>query len=198
MSLILAISTTAGMANDELRQAGPPPLSAQICFPCHGEAGISRAPAIPSLAGLPRVYLLNVLKGYRHGGRFGTIMGRLLQNYSDARLVEMANYFSRQTPVIPKQRVDWDLVSLGRQLHRLYCRDCHGDRGEDAEFDAPRLNGRWMGYLRWTLQDYLLGVNQTEDEMSQALVRVIRRHGERGVEALVHYYGSARPDTPKD
>jgi hypothetical protein len=50
-----------------------------------------------------------------------------------------------------------------------------------------------MDYLRWTLQDYLLGANQTEDKMSKALIRVIRHHGDEGLEALVHYYGSARP-----
>jgi sulfide dehydrogenase cytochrome subunit len=173
-----------------------PPLSVQNCIACHGPAGNSRAPAIPSIAGLPRGYLLEVLKAYRHGGRFGTIMGRLLEGFSDVQLNAMADYFSRQTAAIPKQRVDWDLVSRGRQLHRLYCRECHGDRRREPEADTPSLNGGWMDYLRWTLQDYLLGVNQSNDEMSQALIHVIRRHSDTGLEALVHYYGSARPEPP--
>lgn len=174
----------------------PPPLWVQGCFPCHGPAGNSRGPAIPSLAGLPRDYLLKVLRAYRHGGRFGTVMGRLLEGFSNSQLEEMADYFSRQPIAIPKQRVDWELASKGRQLHRIYCRKCHGDRKRVPQANTPHLSGRWMGYLRWTLQDYLIGVNQAGDEMSRALIWVIRRHGEAGLEALVHYYGSARPDPP--
>jgi sulfide dehydrogenase cytochrome subunit len=121
-------------------------------------------------------------------------MQRLLQGYSDYELREMAAYFSAQPAQIPKQRVDWDLVYKGRQLHRLYCRDCHGDPGQEADWNTPKLNGQWMDYLRWTLQDYLLGANQAQEEMSQALIRVIRLHGDEGLEALIHYYGSAEPD----
>lgn len=169
-------------------------LAVQGCFGCHGPAGRSASPAIPSVAGLPRGYLLSVLQAYRHGGRFSTVMGRLLSGASDADLVEMADYFSRLSLRVPKQRVDWDLASKGRQLHHLYCRECHGDRHQDAEPGTPKLNGQWMVYLRWTLSDYLLGVNQTEQAMSRALIRLIRRHGEDGLEALIHYYGSARPE----
>jgi sulfide dehydrogenase cytochrome subunit len=171
-----------------------PPLAVQACFPCHGPAGNSQGPATPSLAGLPRVYLLKVLRAYRHGGRFGTVMGRLLQHASDAQLSVMADYFSRQRPQIPKQRFSWEQAAKGRQLHRIYCRSCHGDSGQAPEIGTPRLNGVWMDYLRWTLRDYLVGVNHADEEMSQALIWVIRRHGEAGLEALVHYYGSARPD----
>lgn len=194
--LLLLWHLTASLPADELAVSEPaaPPLTVQGCFGCHGPAGNSGAPAIPSLAGLPRGYLLEILKDFRHGGRFGTIMGRLLQDFTDAQLSGMADYFSRQTAQIPRQQVDWDLASRGRQLHRLYCRECHGDPGHEPEADTPRLSGVWMDYLRWTLKDYLLGANQSDDEMSQALIWVIRRHGEAGLEALVHYYGSARSD----
>ena len=170
-------------------------MTVQTCFPCHGPAGVSRRSAIPSLAGLPRVYLLKVLRAYRHGGRFGTVMGRLLQHASDEELSVMADYFSRRKSEIPKQRFKWDLVSKGRQLHRIYCRNCHGDLDQAPDIGTPRLNGIWMDYLRWTLQDYMVGVNQADDDMSKALVWVIRRHGDTGLEALVNYYGSARPDS---
>jgi len=58
------------------------------------------------------------------------------------------------------------------------------------------LNGRWMDYLRWTLQDYMLGISQADEQMSEQLILLIRRHGEAGIEALIHYYGSARPSAP--
>jgi sulfide dehydrogenase cytochrome subunit len=124
-------------------------------------------------------------------------MQRQLQGFSDFELREMAAYFSQQPARFSKQRVDWGLVSKGQKLHRHYCRDCHGDHQQEADWNTPKLNGQWMDYLRWTLQDYLLGANQAEEEMSQALIRVIRYHGEEGVEALVHYYGSTRPDATR-
>jgi sulfide dehydrogenase cytochrome subunit len=185
---------TAESASEPVTEPSPPPLLAQACFGCHGPQGRSAAPPIPSLAGLSSGYLLDVLRSYRHGGRFGTVMDRLLEESSSSELHRLADYFARQPAQIPKQRVDWDRAFKGRQLHRLYCRDCHGDLEREPERGTPRLNGQWMDYLRWTLQDYLLGINQADDEMSQALIRIIRRHGNEGLEALVHYYGSARPD----
>jgi len=171
------------------------PLPAQACLPCHGPAGNSADGAIPSIAGLPKDYFLKVMRGYRQGVRFGTLMGRLAPGYDRAELVAMADYFSSQTRVLQRQRVDWDLARLGRQLHRLYCRECHGDLERAAEPRTPSLNGQGMDYLRWTLGDYLLGISQVDQEMSERLIRLIRRHGEEGIEALVHYYGSARRDS---
>ncbi len=192
--LLLTLLPSFCLSADEPVSTPLASLAVQGCFGCHGPQGRSATPAIPSIAGLPRDYLFEVLRAYRHGGRFGTVMGRLLGDAGDAELDAMADYFSRQTPRVPKQRVDWDLASKGRQLHRLYCRECHGDRHRKSEPETPRLNGQWMGYLRWTLRDYLLGANQTGEEMSRSLIRVIRRHGEEGLEALIHYYGSARPE----
>lgn len=170
-----------------------PSLTIQTCTGCHGPAGNSLSSAIPSIAGLPRDYLREVMGDYRHGGRFSTVMGRLAQAYSDEQVAQLADYFSRQTFKRHKQSVDWDQAFKGKQLHRLYCRQCHGDLNRAPEPGSPVLNGRWMDYLRWTLQDYLLGVSQADEEMSGALTRLVRRHGEQGLDALVHYYGSARP-----
>ncbi|MEJ2454856.1 MAG: hypothetical protein P8103_11955 [Candidatus Thiodiazotropha sp.] len=192
--LLVSWLASAEPVSETTFEPTPPPLLAQACFGCHGERGRSSAPPIPSLAGLPSGYLLEALRGYRHGGRLATVMDRLLEDSSAPELRRLADYFERQPRLIPKQRVDWDLAFKGRQLHRFYCRECHGDLERDPQRDTPRLNGQWMDYLRWTLQDYLLGINQADDEMSQALIRLIRRHGDEGLEALVHYYGSARAD----
>lgn len=184
------------LANDTV--AGPSaqpqvtPLTVQSCFPCHGPQGQSGSPAIPSLAGLPRDYLLKMMRAFRHGGRFGTVMGRLVRAYDDDDFSTMADYFSQQPFNIPKQTTDWRLVDLGRRLHRYYCRDCHGDPEMPAEEGVPRLHGRWMEYLRWTLRDYLIGINQGDEEMADKLSHLIRRQGAKGVEALLHYYGKGK------
>jgi sulfide dehydrogenase cytochrome subunit len=145
------------------------------------------------LAGLPRDYLLKVLRAYRHGGRFATVMDRLVQAYDDEDLITMADYFSQQPYTIPKQDVDWRLADRGRALHRYYCRECHGDMKVPADAGVPQLHGQWMDYLRWTLWDYLVGINQGDDEMSDQLSRLMRRQGSEGLEALLHYYGKGKP-----
>ena len=195
--LSLLVMNRAGFAETVSEPEAPsptPPMLALACFGCHGPQGVSAAPPMPSLAGLPSGYLYEVLRKYRHGGRFGTGMVHLLKGSSASELRRVADYFARQPVPLPTQRVDWDLAFKGQQLHRRYCRECHGDLEREPERDTPRLNGQWMAYLRWTLQDYLLGHNQAVEEMSQALIRLMRRHGDPGLEALLHYYASARPD----
>jgi sulfide dehydrogenase cytochrome subunit len=178
-----------------IRGAASGQTLASACFACHGPQGRSQAAPIPALAGLSRRYFVNVMQAYQYGGRYGSVMGRIALAYDDEELWRMAAYFSRQTPSdeLPPQRVDWTRVSQGRRLHQAHCLECHGDLNSAPARDAIRLHGQWMDYLRWTLQDYLVGINQTKAGMSKALAAVVRRHGEEGLEALIQYYGSARP-----
>ena len=192
---LLLFSLMSLAVADEATDMGPPqpppPLVAQGCFACHGPGGDSAGSTIPAIAGLPRGYLLRVLRDYRYGGRFSTLMGRLVRGYSDVQLMVLADYFSRQPFTAPRQRIDWDLAAKGRQLDRIYCRRCHGDGDHPPVAGAPSLQGHRMTYLRWTLQDYLLGINQGDEAMAEQLALLVRRHGEAGLEALVHYYASA-------
>ncbi|MEJ2621238.1 MAG: hypothetical protein P8163_13520 [Candidatus Thiodiazotropha sp.] len=170
-----------------------PPLIVQPCFTCHGPSGQSQSASIPSIAGLPRDYLLKIMLAYRYGGRFGTIMDRFMDAYDKRQLETMADYFSRQPYQVHKQDVEWRLLNTGRRLHRRYCRECHGDGLVPSEKGVPPLVGRWMLYLRWTINDYLIGINQGDVDMSHQLARLIRNHGEPGLEALIQYYGKGRP-----
>lgn len=163
------------------------------CFGCHGPKGQSQASAIPSLAGLPEDYFVHVMLAYQYGGRYSSVMGRIALGFNEDEIRRMAGYFSQQALKPQYQRVSWRRVSQGRQLHRRYCRKCHGDAEVTPSEGAPRLNSHWMSYLRWTLKDYLVGINQTQAGMSQGLADLVKRHGPEGVEALVHYYASNRP-----
>ncbi|MES9991825.1 MAG: hypothetical protein ABW098_07720 [Candidatus Thiodiazotropha sp.] len=196
-ALLLQHYTVTGRAIEvvdaEVKVPESIPLRVQSCFPCHGPQGQSGSPAIPSLAGLPRDYLIDVMGAYRHGGRFSTVMGRLVAAYDQADLAAMADYFSDQPIKSQKQSTDWRLVGWGRRLHRRYCRQCHGDPEKPAKPGVPHLHGRWMDYLRWTLLDYLMGVNQGDEEMATELTALMRRHGAEGMEALLHYYAKGKP-----
>ncbi len=168
-------------------------MLARTCFGCHGPDGRSKAPAIPSLAGLSESYFTRVMRAYQYGGRFSSVMGRIALGFDQAEIAQLASYFSQFEFQPNAQRVSWSQVNKGRQLHRLYCQECHGDLRQKPDKHANVLNGRWMDYLRWTLQDYLIGINQADAQMSERLTQLVRRYGNNGLEALINYYGSARP-----
>ena len=189
------VGTTFGATMEPipLKKGASGSMLASTCFGCHGPEGRSKAPAIPSLAGLSESYFLSVMQAYQYGGRYSSVMGRIALGFERDEITRMAQYFSQLEFQPNAQRVNWPQVNKGRQLHRLYCLECHGDLTNEPAQEANSLNGRWMDYLRWTLQDYLIGINQANAEMSEQLAILVRRHGDKGLEALVNYYGSARP-----
>ncbi|MEG7524844.1 MAG: hypothetical protein M3H12_17420 [Chromatiales bacterium] len=73
-----------------------------------------------------------------------------------------------------------------------YCEKCHGEAGSDPQDDAGRLAGQWKPYLRWTLKDYLVGVNRAERGMSRRFTSMMRIQGVESLEALVNYYARQR------
>ena len=120
-------------------------------------------------------------------------MGRIALAYDDTEIRRMARYFAAQKLQQRVQAVDRNQLGRARQLHRQYCAECHGDQTTPPEPEAVSLHGQWQSYLRWTLQDYLVGINQTGDGMSRALTKLIREQGTAGVETLIQYYGTAKP-----
>jgi sulfide dehydrogenase cytochrome subunit len=168
-------------------------MLAANCFGCHGPQGRSLAPAIPSLAGLPETYFIELMQAYQYGGRYSSVMGRIALAYDAGEIRRMADYFSAQTPRRHVQSVYPSQIREGRELHRRYCHECHGDLQTPPKPDAVTLNGQWEAYLRWTLQDYLVGINRSSAGMSEALSDLMRQQGSEGLEALIRYYGSGRP-----
>lgn len=69
-------------------------MASNGCINCHGFEGVREAGAIPSIAGLPREYLLRTLSGYRDGAFQGTIMNRVMERADDATLRLLADRFS--------------------------------------------------------------------------------------------------------
>jgi cytochrome c553 len=67
------------------------------CANCHGTAGRSPG-AMPSLAGIPRAYLVRQMQDFRDGRRTATLMHQIAKGYTDEQYEAMAEYFSRQKP----------------------------------------------------------------------------------------------------
>ncbi|HQT01078.1 MAG: hypothetical protein B7Y26_10145 [Hydrogenophilales bacterium 16-64-46] len=66
---------------------------ASTCFTCHGTHGVSPS-TIPSIDYIPAERMIETLRAYKSGQRYSTIMGRHASAYTDAEIVEAANYLA--------------------------------------------------------------------------------------------------------
>jgi cytochrome c553 len=66
------------------------------CAACHGADGVSTIPSFPKLAGQQRDYLYQALKDYKSGKRSNPLMAEQVKNLSDADMLDLAMYYSKQ------------------------------------------------------------------------------------------------------
>jgi cytochrome c553 len=76
----------------------PPPKVAQLCVACHGPDGVGIMADYPTLAGQHADYLARALDEYKHGDRKNAVMPSFMTAVSEAEIVEIADYYSHQTP----------------------------------------------------------------------------------------------------
>jgi len=66
------------------------------CAACHGAEGVSAVPSFPTLAGQHRDYLYHSLKDYKSGKRNNPLMAEQVKALSDADMLDLAMFFSKQ------------------------------------------------------------------------------------------------------
>ncbi len=72
---------------------------AATCASCHGTDGRSvEGAAVPSLAGMPKAYMLAQMKAFKDGTRPATIMHQLSKGYTDPQVETIATYFYALKP----------------------------------------------------------------------------------------------------
>ena len=72
---------------------------AATCANCHGTDGRSiEGAAVPSLAGMPKTYMLAQMKAFKSGTRPATVMHQISKGYSDAQIESLAAYFAAVKP----------------------------------------------------------------------------------------------------
>ena len=70
---------------------------AATCANCHGTDGKAvNGSSVPTLAGMPRDYIVAQLKAFKDGSRPATIMHQLSKGYSEAQIEQIASYFAAQ------------------------------------------------------------------------------------------------------
>ncbi|SER45483.1 Cytochrome c553 [Nitrosomonas sp. Nm51] len=131
----------------------------KACTVCHGEAGrAGQHVYYPRIDGKPQGYLFNQLRNFRDGRRHYQPMTILLENMSDAYLMDIARYFSEQAlPDYQPERhhMQSDEIILAERLvfsgdadrDIPACGDCHGSTLMGKAPFIPGLLGLPRAYL---------------------------------------------------
>ena len=187
--LLLASSMLCGTAMADTPSAS---MLANTCAGCHGTNGSSVGPASPTIAGISRDYFIETMEAYKKAERPSTIMSRIAKGYTEKEIELMADFFSKQPFVRYSQKHDKKKAKLGKKLHKKYCEKCHEDAGRSAEDDAGILAGQWEPYLRYTMEDFTSGKRSMEKKMKKKMDKLDKAHGDKGVDALIHFYASQK------
>jgi sulfide dehydrogenase cytochrome subunit len=71
--------------------------NAAMCANCHGSEGRTvKDSAVPSIAGLPRDYMIQQMHAFKDGSRPATIMHQITKGLSEAQIASLADYFAAQ------------------------------------------------------------------------------------------------------
>ncbi len=164
---------------------------AAACAACHGTNGVSRAPAIPSLAGQREKFLQWQLVFFRSGRRENAIMGPIASALSDEDIRNLGAYYAslpRAPPPAPPP--DPALRQAGEALasqHR--CASCHTDTwgGKQA---APAIGFQHKDYLIKALSDYRSGARPSVGVA--AMTEAASRLSDKDIAALAQYLAAYR------
>ena len=167
--------------------APPAPARAQACAACHGEAGRSKDPAVPSLAGQQRAYLSLQLVQYREQRRRDPRMSPLAQDLSDAEIEELAAYYAAQRPAAGRRAAAPPQLDSGRKvLDANHCGSCHmPDLG--GQRHVPRLAGLHYEYLVKEMRAFKA---QTRADLDGSMTMVAQPLSGREIEDVAAYIAS--------
>ena len=149
--------------------------ASHVCVACHGEGGRSTTPAIPSIAGQTREYLVAQLKDFRgqvraETGRQGYMWG-ISALLDDATIDGLAAHYAAEKPAAGKPG-DPTVLSIGKAIFREGlpakkvepCTKCHGDTGQ-GNGKYPRLAGQNAEYLAIQLDEFGTALRPHAKEM---------------------------------
>ncbi|THF59446.1 c-type cytochrome [Pseudothauera rhizosphaerae] len=160
--------------------------AAFFCANCHGEAGISKFPNVPNLAGQHPVYVLNQIEAFLSGLRKDEFMQGLMKVLNEREKASIALMYS--TRPVPPFAAPGPRAAAGEKLFLQHCARCHMGDAHGAK-DFPRLAGQQPEYLRLSLKRYL---TQSGERFYAPMTAAVMQLGERNIDAVVDYL-STRP-----
>lgn len=123
-----------------------------------------------------------------------TVMANIAKAFSRDELSQLADHFSKKPFTPSQQPFDPVLAKAGAKLHETYCEGCHKKGGRSAEDkEMPILAGQHRRYLRWMLDDFKRNKRVATRKMAKKMRKLLKREGNKGLDALTHYYASQQP-----
>lgn len=142
-----------------------------LCQGCHGEEGISAAPAFPHLAGQYAGYIRKQIADFQARSRKDDTMEGMADTVAEKQdLADIAAYFASQKPMRSGSPVvsplGEDVYLNGNSLSDLYgCVNCHGDKGKGKSPNNsvfPVIGGQHKEYLIKQLNEFRNGVRSND------------------------------------
>jgi cytochrome c553 len=142
------------------------------CGGCHSIAGYNNAVPnypVPRLGGQHSEAVIAALKSYQDGSRqHGSMQGNA-SGWTEKDLADIAAYVSKK-----RLSTETNVITgnpLAGKDKSAACAGCHGEDGNSADPNYPRLAGQYEGYLTKVLKDYSKGVrkNAVMNAMAGAL-----------------------------
>lgn len=164
--------------------------AAAVCTGCHGEAGITKTPGMPSLVGLDPKYFVAAINDYKNGQRKNELMKSMAVAISDANATNMALYFALQKPAPAKTPAPGD-AAKGKAAADV-CAGCHGEQGVSGTPTTPSLAGQDAEYTAAALRAYKDGTRSNETMKGLATPL-----DDAAIKNLAAYYAAQQPQAPK-
>ena len=168
-----------------------------LCAACHGAQGISSIPAIPSLAGQPKVFIENQLVMIREGLREVPAMTGMLDKLSDADLTSLANWYAglkldgptgsiSQASATPPSTAR---IAAGATMAKeALCGTCHLPTYL-GQSQVPRLAGQREDYMQQTMVLMRDGKALGRDSIMSSTLRGM---SDEQLRDLAHYFSNLR------
>jgi sulfide dehydrogenase cytochrome subunit len=163
-------------------------MLANTCAGCHGTLGASAGEVMPTIGGMDKGYLVEVLTDYKTGRRLSTIMGRIMQGYGDQEISAIASFYAAQPWVSTDRVAVADQLAEAPELHERYCESCHQDGGRGQNKESPRMAGQWAGYLQYAMQACRDGERCHPRKMRDRVEDL----SDAEIAALAHFYESQK------
>ena len=159
-------------------------VKAKACEACHGTPERAPLAGTPYLAGQLNDFLETQMFLFREGLREAPQMAGVLKGVTDYDFMDMAAYFSRQTPPKVKPKPDPKLQARGAELSKaMGCGSCHlaNFRGQKQ---IPRLDGQPEDYLAAALKAYRDNKRTGSDTSMNGIMYKV---SDADIQALAHY-----------
>jgi cytochrome c553 len=163
--------------------------AAASCSGCHGEAGVTKTPGMPSLVGLDPKYFFDAMNDYKSGKRKNELMKSMAAAISDANAKNVALYYALQKPAPAKTPAPGDPVA--GKAAAANCAGCHGEQGVSGSPANPSLAGQDAEYIAAALRAYKDGTR--DNETMKGLAAPL---DDAAIKNLAAYYAEQQPQAP--